>query len=91
MSQLLRFGANIHHVNSKPDGGAALHEAVAHKHEAVVELLLANGANPFVENSKVRRMRVQGALQSPQCGSMGSSAGRWAGSWASRHLLGKAY
>lgn len=51
--QLLRFGANIHHVNLKPDGGSALHEAVAHKHEAVVELLLSHGANPFVENTKV--------------------------------------
>ncbi|KAL4436738.1 hypothetical protein ABPG75_003877 [Micractinium tetrahymenae] len=49
---LLRFGASIHAVNLKPDGGSALHEAVAHKHEAVVELLLSHGANPFVENSK---------------------------------------
>lgn len=51
--QLLQYGANIHHVNSKADGGSALHEAVAHKHEAVVELLLAHGGNPFVENIKV--------------------------------------
>ena len=51
--QLLQFGANVHHVNQKPDGGSALHEAVAHKHEAVVELLLRSGANPFVENCKV--------------------------------------
>jgi hypothetical protein len=50
--QLLQYGANIHHVNSKADGGSALHEAVAHKHEAVVELLLAHGGNPFVENIK---------------------------------------
>jgi ankyrin repeat protein len=43
----------VHHVNRKPDGGSALHEAVAHKHEAVVELLLRHRANPFVENCKV--------------------------------------
>jgi hypothetical protein len=42
----------VHHVNRKPDGGSALHEAVAHKHEAVVELLLRHRANPFVENCK---------------------------------------
>lgn len=53
LPQLLQYGANIHHVNSKADGGSALHEAVAHKHEAVVELLLAHGGNPFVENIKV--------------------------------------
>lgn len=65
--QLLRFGANIHHVNLKPDGGSALHEAVAHKHEAVVELLLSHGANPFVENTKVggagRARRRSGATR----------------------------
>ncbi|KAI3426006.1 hypothetical protein D9Q98_007974 [Chlorella vulgaris] len=49
---LLQVGANVHHANLKPDGGSALHEAVAHKHEAVVELLLRNGASPFVENCK---------------------------------------
>jgi ankyrin repeat protein len=45
----------VHHVNLRPEGGSALHEAVAHKAEAVVELLLRHGANPFVENTKVRR------------------------------------
>ena len=54
--QLLQFGANLHHVNQKPDGGSALHEAVAHRHEAVVEALLAHGANPFIENAKASRV-----------------------------------
>jgi ankyrin repeat protein len=57
--QLLQVGANVHHANLKPDGGSALHEAVAHKHEAVVELLLRNGASPFVENCKVGRALQQ--------------------------------
>eukprot|EP00775_Hariotina_reticulata_P012085 gene12085-12225_t len=34
----------------RPSGGSALAEAVAHKQEAMVELLLAYGADPFTEN-----------------------------------------
>ena len=50
--QLLQQGANIHHQNRRADGGSALHEAVAHSHEAVVDLLMRHGANPLVENMR---------------------------------------
>lgn len=63
---LLDYGANLHHVNSKHDGGSAVHEAVAHKHEAVVEVLLAAGGNPFVENVKVGGTRLRAWVWSVQ-------------------------
>lgn len=82
--QLLQYGANIHHVNSKADGGSALHEAVAHKHEAVVELLLAHGGNPFVENIKVGG--GQRTMVGPMVGPIASSPGReWGGLEVKRH------
>lgn len=49
---LLDHGANLHHQNRRADGGSALHEAVAHHHDAAVELLLRHGASPFTENCK---------------------------------------
>lgn len=49
--QLLDEGADIHQVAPKRKaGGSPLAEAVAGKHEALVELLLRYGADPFAEN-----------------------------------------
>ena len=49
---LLQQGANIAHQNRRADGGSALHEAVAHKPEAVADLLMRAGASPLVENAR---------------------------------------
>jgi hypothetical protein len=49
--QLLDEGADIHAIGPKrQSGGSALAEAIAGKHEALVELLLRYGADPFTEN-----------------------------------------
>jgi ankyrin repeat protein len=49
--QLLDEGADLHLVAPKrANGGSPLAEAVAGKHEALVELLLRYGADPFTEN-----------------------------------------
>jgi ankyrin repeat protein len=49
--QLLDEGADIHVIAPKRQyGGSALAEAIAGRHEAVVELLLRYGADPFTEN-----------------------------------------
>lgn len=49
--QLLEEGADIHAIAPKRQaGGSALAEAIAGKHEALVELLLRYGADPFTEN-----------------------------------------
>eukprot|EP00879_Flechtneria_rotunda_P027635 GHRR01029611.1.p1 GENE.GHRR01029611.1~~GHRR01029611.1.p1 ORF type:complete len:164 (+),score=50.84 GHRR01029611.1:700-1191(+) len=48
---LLEQGADVHTVAPKrPNGGSPLAEAVAGKHEAMVDLLLRHGADPFTEN-----------------------------------------
>lgn len=50
--QLLDEGADVHTVAPKrANGGSPLAEAVAGKHEALVELLLRYGADPFTENA----------------------------------------
>jgi hypothetical protein len=50
-AQLLDEGADIHAIAPKRQtGGSALAEAVAGRHEALVELLLRYGADPFTEN-----------------------------------------
>lgn len=49
---LLQRGANVNLQSPRPDGGSALHEAVNKKHQHLIELLLAAGAAPFVENAK---------------------------------------
>lgn len=50
--QLLEEGADLHAIAPKrATGGSPLAEAVAGKHEALVELLLRYGADPFTENS----------------------------------------
>jgi hypothetical protein len=53
--QLLRAGANVHHVaagfNTSPT--TALHEAVLRNNLPVVDILLIAGANPFQENGQV--------------------------------------
>lgn len=49
--QLLDEGADIHAISPKRNnGGSALAEAIAGKHEALVELLLRYGGDPFTEN-----------------------------------------
>eukprot|EP00878_Enallax_costatus_P001629 GHUV01001781.1.p1 GENE.GHUV01001781.1~~GHUV01001781.1.p1 ORF type:complete len:629 (+),score=241.08 GHUV01001781.1:810-2696(+) len=49
---LLDEGADIHAIAPKrANGGSPLAEAVVGKHEALVELLLRYGADPFTENS----------------------------------------
>jgi ankyrin repeat protein len=49
--QLLDEGADIHVIAPKRQyGGSALAEAITGKHEALVELLLRYGADPFTEN-----------------------------------------
>jgi len=41
----------VHKIAPKrPSGGSALAEAIAQKHEAMVDLLLRYGADPFTEN-----------------------------------------
>lgn len=53
--QLIALGADIHFINTACDAaGGALHEAAARRHEAVVELLLSAGANPFAANAAGR-------------------------------------
>ena len=47
--QLLRAGAQVHHV-SKDGRSTALHEAVLRNHAELAELLLRASANPFLEN-----------------------------------------
>lgn len=49
---LLDQGANIHHQNRRAEGGSALHEAVARRHDRIVDLLLRCGGSPFTENAK---------------------------------------
>lgn len=49
---LLDQGANIHYQNRRAEGGSALHEAVARRHDRIVDLLLRRGASPFTENAK---------------------------------------
>jgi len=50
-TQLLDEGADIHAIAPKrSSGGSALAEAISGKHEALVELLLRHGADPFTEN-----------------------------------------
>ncbi len=48
--QLLQHGADINSLGRRPDGGTALHEAVAYGHALLVSHLMASGANPFVGN-----------------------------------------
>ncbi len=48
--QLLELGADVSVQTSRPNSGTPLHDAVYQRHEAMVELLLQYGANPFVEN-----------------------------------------
>uniref|UniRef100_A0A7S0RGQ1 RING-type domain-containing protein n=1 Tax=Chlamydomonas leiostraca TaxID=1034604 RepID=A0A7S0RGQ1_9CHLO len=52
---LLRYGHPdmVHMVNTTCEGrgGSALHEAARNRYEAMADLLLAHGANPFVANS----------------------------------------
>lgn len=49
---LLEQGADVHAIAPKRTcGGSALAEAVAGRHEAMVELLLRAGADPFTENA----------------------------------------
>jgi ankyrin repeat protein len=50
--QLVRNGANVHHVSGRPDGTTALHESVARGHERIADLLLHYGASPFLENGR---------------------------------------
>ena len=50
--QLLNAGANLNALTDKPHISSALHEAALHNHIRVIELLLAAGGNPFVENGK---------------------------------------
>ena len=52
MELLLAAGASLAAQNARPDGGSALHEAVARRHDHVVDLLLRAGASPFVENAR---------------------------------------
>mmetsp|Transcript_8973 Transcript_8973/g.19205 ORF Transcript_8973/g.19205 Transcript_8973/m.19205 type:complete len:546 (+) Transcript_8973:118-1755(+) len=48
---LLQNGADVNFMNIKEDkGGTALHEAASRRNEAMVELLLQYGANPFMAN-----------------------------------------
>ena len=57
--QLLDEGADIHAIAPKrANGGSPLAEAVAGKHEALVELLLRYGADPFTENSAGARTQI---------------------------------
>ena len=51
--QLLRAGAQVHHV-SKDGRSTALHEAVLRNHAELAELLLRASANPFLENGSGR-------------------------------------
>eukprot|EP00798_Chlamydomonas_sp_ICE-L_P010320 gene10320-8251_t len=52
---LLANSADVHHINpSKSSEGTALHEATKRGHEAMVEVLLQAGADPFVCNSQKR-------------------------------------
>lgn len=46
---LLENGADVRAHTNKGQG-SAIHEAVAHRNETMVELLLQHGANPFEEN-----------------------------------------
>lgn len=48
--QLIRKGANINACSSRRDGGTPLHEAAATVRIAIAQMLMAAGANPFVEN-----------------------------------------
>jgi ankyrin repeat protein len=52
--QLLEQGADVSAQTTRPNSGTPLHEAVYQRHEAMVELLLQHGANPFVENNHSR-------------------------------------
>lgn len=53
--QLISLGADVGYINpAKEAPGSALHEAASRRHEAVVEALLAAGANPFVANAAGR-------------------------------------
>lgn len=49
-SQLLKAGAQVHHV-SKDGRSTALHEAVLRNHADLTDLLLRASANPFLENA----------------------------------------
>lgn len=49
---LLQRGASLSTQNNRPEGGSALHEAVARRQDHIADLLLRHGANPFVENAK---------------------------------------
>ena len=75
-SQLIALGADIHFINPARDAaGGALHEAAARRNEAVVELLLSAGANPFAANAAGRTALDEAVL-----------AGGWVGGCGLRGL-----
>jgi hypothetical protein len=49
---LLARGAALEAQSRRADSGSALHEAVARRHAAAIDVLLAAGASPFVENGR---------------------------------------
>ena len=53
--QLLKAGAQVHHV-SKEGRSTALHEAVLRSHADLVDMLLRASANPFLENGSGKHM-----------------------------------
>lgn len=55
--QLLKAGAQVHHV-SKEGRSTALHEAVLRSHGDLVDMLLRASANPFLENGSGERRTV---------------------------------
>jgi ankyrin repeat protein len=63
--QLIALGADIHFINTARNAaGSALHEAAAHRHEALIELLLSAGANPFAANAAGRTALDEAVLAS---------------------------
>lgn len=62
--KLLECGADVHYINTKElKSGTALHEATSHRHEAMAELLLTYGANPFMCNGLGRTCMDQAVME----------------------------
>ena len=48
--QLLQYGADVSRMSRSEKGGGALHAAVRHFNDKLLNMLLKAGACPFVEN-----------------------------------------